>query len=59
MKLRVKELAEALEVDTSDILAICAILKIPAASRISSLTIEEAKQVTDYYERKGSRQEEK
>ena len=52
MKLRVKELAEALEVDSCDILAICAVLNIPASTRISSLTITEAKKVTDFYEQK-------
>tara|TARA_Y100001968_G_C18877024_1_gene489894 strand:+ start:247 stop:414 length:168 start_codon:yes stop_codon:yes gene_type:complete len=50
MKLRVNELAKALNADEADILAICAILKLPVNSRISSLTIENAKKITDYYE---------
>ena len=50
MKLRVKEIAEALGSEPSDIIAICTILKIPANSRISLLTIEDAKKVTDYFE---------
>tara|TARA_Y100001968_G_scaffold55982_2_gene47161 strand:- start:79 stop:237 length:159 start_codon:yes stop_codon:yes gene_type:complete len=50
MKLRVKEIAEALDADTSDILAICTILNLPVNSTISSLSIEQAKQITDYYE---------
>ena len=50
MKLRVKELAEALGAEIEDILAICTFLHLPASSRISSLSIQQAKQVTDYYE---------
>ena len=50
MKLRVNELAEALNADESDVLAICAILQLPVNSRISSLTLENAKKVTDYYQ---------
>ena len=51
MKLRVKEIADALDTDSANILAICAILKIPATSKISSLLIKEAKAITDYYEK--------
>ena len=50
MKIRIKEIAEALNADSSDVLAICALIDIPATSRISSLTIEQAKKITDYYE---------
>lgn len=50
MNIRVNELAKALDKDTSDVLAVCAILNLPITSRISSLTLEQAKKVTDYYE---------
>ena len=48
--LRVLELSEALNVDCSDILAVCAILKFKATSRLSMLSFEECKKITDYYE---------
>ena len=47
--LRVKELSEALNVDSSDLLAVCAILKFKACSRLSMLTFEECKLITDYF----------
>ena len=50
--LRVLELAEALNVDTSELLAVCAILKCKATSRLSMLTFEECKLITEYYEKK-------
>ena len=50
--LRVLELSEALNVAISDILAVCAILKINATSRLSMLSFEECKKITDYYENK-------
>ena len=50
--LRVIELAQALEADYSDILAICAILELKATSRLSTLSFEDCKKITDYYERK-------
>ena len=50
--LRVLELSEALNVDISDLLAVCAILKIKATSRLSMLSFEECKKITDYYENK-------
>ena len=50
MKIRVNELAKALNVDTSEIIAICTLLKLPATSKISSLTIEQCKKITDYFE---------
>ena len=50
--LRVLELSEALNVDSSDLLAVCAILKIKPTSRLSMLSFEECKKVTDYYENK-------
>ena len=48
--LRVLELSEALNVDIADLLAVCAILKIKATSRLSMLSFEECKKITDYYE---------
>ena len=48
--LRVLELSEAIKVDISDLLAVCAILKIKATSRLSMLSFEECKTITDYYE---------
>ena len=50
--LRVLELSEALNVDSADLLAICAILKCKASSRLSILSFEECKRITDYYEKK-------
>ena len=50
--LRVLELSEALDVDSSDLLAVCAILKIKAASRLSMLSFKECKKITDYFENK-------
>ena len=48
--LRILELAEALNADTSDVLAICAILNLRATSRLSTLTFDECKKITDYFE---------
>ena len=50
--LRVLELSEALNVDSSDLLAVCTILKIKATSRLSMISFEECKNITDYYENK-------
>ncbi len=50
--LRVLELSEALNVDSSDLIAACAILKIKATSRLSMLSFEECKKLTLYYENK-------
>ena len=50
--LRVIELAEALNADTSDVLAICAILNLSATSRLSTLSFDECKKITDYFENK-------
>ena len=50
--LRVLELSEALNVDSSDLLAICALLKIKASSRLSMVSFEECKKITNYYENK-------
>ena len=48
--LRILELSDALNVDTADLLAVCAILKIKATSRLSMISFEECKKITDYYE---------
>ena len=48
--LRVIEVSEALSVDSSDLLAVCAILEIKATSKLSMLSFEECKKITDYYE---------
>ena len=53
--LRVLELAQALEADYSDILAICAILKLNATSRLSTLSFEDCKKITDYYQEKNKK----
>ena len=50
--LRVQELSEAINIDSSDLLAVCVILKIKATSRISMLSFAECKKITDYYENK-------
>jgi hypothetical protein len=50
--LRVLELSEAVKVDSCDLLAVCAILEIKATSRLSMLSFEECKRITDYYENK-------
>ena len=49
-KLRVKELAEALKVDCSEIIATCTILKIPASSPLSTLSVDQCKDIVDYLE---------
>ena len=48
--LRVLELAKALNADYSDVLAICAILNLTATSKLSTLSFEDCKKITDYYE---------
>ena len=50
--LRLLELSKALNIDSSDLIAVCAILKIKATSRLSMLSFEECKAITDYYENK-------
>ena len=47
-KLRVKELAEELNVDCPEIIATCTLLKIPASSPLSSLTVGQCKDIIDY-----------
>ena len=50
-RLRVKELAEALGVDSPEIIATCTLLKIPASSPLSSLSVEQSKEIIDYIEK--------
>ena len=47
-KLRVKELAEALGTDSPEIIAACTLLKIPAASPLTTLSITQCKEIIDY-----------
>ena len=47
-RLRVKEVAEALGVDSPEIIATCVLLKIPASSPLTSLSIEQSKEIIDY-----------
>tara|TARA_Y100001968_G_scaffold309473_1_gene329282 strand:+ start:2406 stop:2606 length:201 start_codon:yes stop_codon:yes gene_type:complete len=47
-KLRVKELAETLGLDSPEIIATCTLLNIPASSPLSSLTVEQCKRIIDY-----------
>ena len=50
-KLRVKELANELEVDYPEIIATCTLLKIPATSPLSILSIDQCKEIIDYLEK--------
>ena len=50
-KLRVKELAEALNVESPEIIATCTLLKIPASSPLTSLSIDQSKEIIDYIQR--------
>ena len=50
-RLRVKELAEALNVDSPEIIAACTILKIPASSPLSSLSVEQSKKIVDFIQK--------
>ena len=50
-KLRVKELAEVLNVDSPEIIATCTLLKIPASSPLSSLSVEQSKKIVDYLQK--------
>ena len=48
-KLRVKELAKAIGVDPPEIIATCTFLKIPASSPLSILSIEQCKEIINYF----------
>ena len=47
-KLRVKELAKAIDVDPDEIIATCTLLKIPASSPLSILSVEQCKEIINY-----------
>ena len=49
--LRIIELSEALNIDSSELLAICTILKFKASSRLSMISFEECKKITEYLEK--------
>ena len=53
-RLRVKELAAALSVDSAEIIATCILLKIPASSSLSSLSVEQSKEIIDFIEKTNS-----
>ena len=55
-RLRVKELAEALCVDSPEIIATCTLLKIPASSPLSSLSLEQSKEIIDYIQKTKKKQ---
>ena len=55
-RLRVKELAEALSVDSPEIIATCTLLKIPASSALSSLSVEQSKEIIDYIQKTNTKQ---
>ena len=50
-KLRVKELADELEVDYPEIIATCKLLQIPATSPLSSLSVDQCKEIIEYLEK--------
>ena len=50
-RLRVKELAKALNVDSPEIIATCILLKIPASSPLSSLTVDQSKIIIEYIQK--------
>ena len=50
-KLRVKELAEELDVDYPEIIATCTLLKIPASSQLSTLSVNQCKEIIDYLQK--------
>tara|TARA_Y100001968_G_C18871760_1_gene487527 strand:+ start:239 stop:406 length:168 start_codon:yes stop_codon:yes gene_type:complete len=50
-RLRVKELADALNIDSSEIIASCTLLEIPASSPLSSISIEQCKVIIDYIQK--------
>ena len=50
-RLRVKELAEVLGVDSPEIIATCTLLQIPASSPISSLSVEQSKEIIDHIQK--------
>ncbi len=55
-RLRVKELAKALGVDSPEIIATCTLLQIPASSPLSSLSVEQSKEIIDYIQKNLTKQ---
>ena len=49
--LRVNELAKALNKDTSEVLYACIILNLNATSKISLLSFDECKKITDFFDK--------
>ena len=49
--LRVKELSKALHVDIPEIIAICVILKIPASTPLSTLSIDQCKEIIEFFKK--------
>ena len=47
-KLRVKELAEAMGIDCPEIIATCILLNIPASSPLTTLSVDQCKEIIDY-----------
>ena len=47
-KLRVKELAEAMDIDCPEIIATCILLNIPASSPLTTLSVDQCKEIIDY-----------
>ena len=50
-RLRVKELAEALSIDSSEVIATCILLNIPASSPLSSLSVKQCKEIIDFLQK--------
>ena len=50
-RLRVKELAEALNIDSPEVIATCTLLNIPASSPLSSLSVEQSKEIIEHIEK--------
>ena len=55
-RLRVKELAKALSVDSPEIIATCTLLKIPASSPLSSLSVDQCKEIIEYIKQAKTKQ---
>tara|TARA_B100000965_G_scaffold218830_1_gene183136 strand:+ start:210 stop:404 length:195 start_codon:yes stop_codon:yes gene_type:complete len=56
-RLRVRELAEALGVDSPEIIATCILLKIPASTPLSSLSVDQSKEIIDYFQKLNTKQD--
>ena len=50
-RLRIKELANALDTDSDEIIAICILIEIPASSPLSILSVDQCKEIIDYFEK--------